>query len=140
MSMIPSHTHDAICPLCQLKLKQAHPYLQKWFLKIKSRHFDAHISWSYRDQADQEKAFSEGKTHAHYPNSPHNHLDQDGNPLSLALDLFQLSEQGKALWEQAFFRMIWDECVKDGDDMIWGGNFRSLGDLDHFQFNPNAKT
>lgn len=139
MSIFPSHTSDALCALCTEKLKQAHPYLKSWFPKVKSRHFDAHISWSYRDKEAQEQAFSEGKTHQHFPNSPHNQMDIDGNPRSLALDLFRLSDHG-AVWEAAFFRKIWDECVYDGDEMIWGGNFRSLGDSDHFQFNPNAKT
>ena len=128
------HKNGPNCPLCSEKLKQAHPYLQVWFSKrVAANDGAAHISWSYRDKENQEEAFSSGKSMLHYPHSPHNAVDGRGNPCAQALDLFWIDEDGRAVFPQLRYRALSAECEKAKDLIVWGGTFKSLGDLDHFQ-------
>jgi hypothetical protein len=128
------HTHDPVCPLCEDKLFTAHDYLKGWFRSLKSRYPNVHVSWAYRGQADQEEFFKEGKTRAHYPHSAHNKTDEAGKPCSLALDLFQIDEDGVARFSPLFYAKIADESEKDGALILWGGTFKNIGDRDHFQY------
>lgn len=132
MSLIPHHTSDLACALCELKLKDAHPDLVKWFQDLKSRHPDVHVSWSYRDQASQEKAFSDGATKLHYPLSAHNHSVQ-GEPQALALDIFQIDDSGRGKWDPVFCAKVNAENEAAAIPLKWGGLWKSLGDCDHFQ-------
>jgi len=134
------HARDAVCPSCEEKLKQACGYMVNWFHNTKKHFPSIHISCSFRNQQDQEQAYAEGKTHAQWPKSPHNRTNDDGVPCSYALDLFELSEGNVALFPPKLYCDLWDYCVKNGLEIIWGGKFRSLGDADHFQYNPLAKT
>lgn len=110
-------------------------YLARWFRKKKNQHISLHISWSYRGKEDQEKAFSEGKTRAHFPKSAHNRVNPSTlEPESAALDLFEITPEGKAIFSPTFYARLADEAKKDGDEIIWGGNFKSIGDSDHFQY------
>lgn len=142
MSAIPHHTSDPTCALCELKLTQAHPELGRWFRDVKSRHANIHISWSYRDQASQEQAFSDGASGLHYPKSAHNHTGVQGEPLSLALDVFQIDDLGRAKFDPIFCARINDENEKAGIQMLWGGTFKDLGDSGHFQLtdSPDHET
>ncbi len=127
------HTSDDVCPLCEHKLTEAHPYLVDWYRnKVKPKFKDAHISWSYRGEADQEQAYIDHKTKCHYPNSPHNHTEE-GKPLSLALDLFQIDENHQALFSPRFYFDINEMNVAESIPLKWGGTFKDLGDADHFQ-------
>lgn len=132
MNLIPHHTSEPTCALCEAKLSQAHPDLGKWFRDLKSRHPDVHVSWSFRDQSSQEQAFSEGKTRLHFPLSAHNHT-VEGEPLSLALDIFQIDDQGKGKWDPVFCAKVAQESLSLGYSLKWGGDWKSLGDNDHFQ-------
>jgi hypothetical protein len=121
------------CPNCEQKLTEADPALGVWFRKIKAEFPTAHISWSYRDRASQEQAFTEGKTKLHFPNSPHNFVGTDSKPCAKALDLFNLSEDGIATFPPPFYAKIWQRCCENKDPIKWGGTFKTLGDADHFQ-------
>lgn len=121
------HTSDAFCPSCEDKLKQAHGELITWFRWAKGKYPTLHISWSHRDQQAQEEAYAQGRSHAHFPASPHNKLP------SLALDIFQINDQGRAVWDSVFCAKLADETLKEKLPIIWGGHFKSLGDNDHFQ-------
>ncbi len=128
------HTNDGpACPLCEERLLQAHPDIADWFRNIvKPKHQDAHISWSFRGKEDQEKAFLDGKSKLHWPLSDHNKSDDQGNPCSLALDLFELDHNGQASWHWSFFRDIAGESLKNPVAVLWGGRWSKLGDFDHF--------
>ena len=122
------HQNDVnACPLCEQKLTIAHPYLVNWFRTKKQAYPTLHISWAYRDPADQELAFQDGKTQLHFPNSAHNKVP------SLALDLFSLTEDGIAAFPYPLYKKISDENKADRLSLIWGGDFKSIGDSDHFQ-------
>lgn len=132
MSAIPHHTSDPVCALCEIKLQAANPKLVDFAHAAKKIYPDLHISWSYRDQSSQEQAFSEGKTRLHYPKSAHNHV-VDGKPLSLAIDIFQIDDSGKPKWDPVFCAKLNDWQKSEGLDLKWGGEWKSLGDNDHFQ-------
>ena len=129
------HSNDVFpCPLCEEKLAEAHPLIAQWFReKVKPRHKDAHISWSYRDKTNQNQCYAEGKSKLPYPKSKHNKTDEKGIPCSQALDLFKLASNGMACWEWLYFKAIFDEVVLDNAPIIWGGIFKSISDHDHFE-------
>lgn len=126
------------CPSCEDKLKQAHPYLGDWFNTMKKRFTDIHISWSYRGEADQEDAFARGASRCHYPNSKHNATDEKGNPQALALDLFQQTA-GQYVLDKMFLAQLAAISIRENFDLVWGGNFPSLGDKDHFEFHQDKQ-
>lgn len=122
------------CPRCEDKLKDAHADLAEWFRdKVKPRYPQAHVSWSYRGQDDQERAFLDGKSKLHFPLSAHNKSDDQGHPCALALDLFQLSDDGVAVWPWKFFYAISVMASRDKAPIGWGGLWTHLGDADHFE-------
>lgn len=129
--MSAKHAIEGLCPSCAEKLAQAHPDLRVWFLDLKSRNPSVHVSWSYRDQDSQEQAFAEGRTQLHFPKSAHNQ-----NP-SLALDIFQLNDKGCAVFDPIFCAKVASEIRTSNLPMIWGGNFKSIGDNDHFQLHSD---
>lgn len=141
MSLIPHHTDDLVCALCELKLKEANPFLISWFHKRKETHPNMHVSWAYRGREDQEKAFQDGASLLHFPNSAHNHSFVDGKGQewrdSMALDIFQIKD-GKAVFDPIFCARLNDENEKAGIKMIWGGKFKKLGDSGHFQYDPSS--
>lgn len=126
------HTSDPVCPLCEEKLTTAHQTLQDWYRRHKVRNPNSHISWAWRGEADQNEFLKEGKTRCHYPNSPHNKF-QDGKPCSLALDLFQIDEDGNARFSPKWYAKVNAENESDKEPIIWGGQFKTIGDADHFQ-------
>lgn len=127
------HIEGATCPLCEDKLMGAHAYLQDWFRRKKTEYTNLHIAWAYRDFADQEQAFADKKSNAHWPLSPHNHTEQS-KPCSLALDLFLIDEDFEARFPILFYSKLNAENIANRDLVIWGGNFKHLKDDDHFEY------
>lgn len=124
--------NETECPRCEAFLKLAHPRIVEWFAAIKTTFSNAHIYCSFRNEFDQNKAFSEGLSRLKFPNSRHNHLEHN-LPASLALDLFQLTEQNTALFPYKFYKQIWDLTQTLKYPVRWGGNFKNLGDSNHFE-------
>ena len=126
------HTNaELFCPLCEEKLKQAHAELHRWFYDMKEKFPQLHISCSYRGEKEQNQAVSQGKSKAKYPASAHNKTNEKGEPEARALDVFELKD-GKACFDSDFYVKLWKNSKQDFC-MIWGGNFKSLGDANHFQ-------
>lgn len=129
-----SHVNEANCPSCAVKLTQAHDLLKQWFLTLVVPQFPGtHISWSYRDKDSQEQAFNAGRSKLHYPDSAHNKTDASGAPCSLALDLFELTDAGLAVFPVGLYADIAEASKKDWPNILWGGKWKHLGDFDHFQ-------
>ena len=126
------HTNEPVCPLCDFKLKTAHPYLGLWFRKLKARYPSAHISWAWRGQIDQDKFFDEGKTKVRFPHSKHNNM-KGSLPYSLALDLFQEDDDGNARFSPLWYAKVNAENEAEKEPIVWGGRFKHLGDGDHFE-------
>jgi hypothetical protein len=131
------HTDDPVCPLCEAKLQQAHSYLQGFFREKKKKYSNLHVSWSFRNKVEQEQAYLDGKTRAHFPKSPHNKM-KDGKPCAEALDLFQIDEDGVARFSPLFYVKLSHECEEDKLPIVWGGNFKKLHDYDHFELDKKA--
>lgn len=105
-----------------------------WFRETKARHGEMHCAWAYRDRADQELAFVQRKSNAHYPFGPHNRVNSiTQEPESKALDIFQIDPSGKAIFDPMFCAKINAENEAAGVPIQWGGKFTKLGDYDHFQ-------
>ena len=124
------HANYKTCPLCEEKLKLAHEDLGYWFHnRVKPYWPDAHISWSHRDKENQERAFKEGKTTLHFPDSLHNKLP------AMALDLFQINEKGLAVWDKMFFGGLARLIKNEGWQIRWGGDWETFKDYGHFEMN-----
>lgn len=123
------------CPSCEDKLAFAHDDLATWFReRVKTKYPDCHVSWSYRGNQDQEQAFLDGKSKLHFPLSAHNKSNDQGRPCALALDLFQLDDNGVGRWGWSYFRSIADDAKAHAVPIKWGGDFKTLGDADHFEW------
>lgn len=128
------HTDEIECPSCEEKLESAHPTMRVWFKSyVKTRFPDAHISWAFRGQENQQKEFMEGRSHLPWPRSKHNAVDKENKPESKALDLFKLSRDGKAEFPREWYLEIANECEARGDAIRCGAVFKTLKDYCHFE-------
>jgi hypothetical protein len=125
------------CSACAEKLSQCHSTLRLWHEIISDNFPDCHVAVGFRGQVDQEIAFQNHLTHAPFPKSKHNRMN--GNiPESWAIDIFQLSEEGVAVFNPLYFTKIWDfinniQTKAEDIELAWGGNFSNLKDLDHIE-------
>ena len=91
--------------------------------------FDLTITCGYRGKDEQEKAFKDGKSNAKFGKSKHNVLP------SKAVDIcpFPLIWDTKDIrWQEMALNAMW--CAgKLGIEIVWGGSFKSLKDLPHFE-------
>lgn len=120
------------CSRCETMLLTAHADLVGWYRKIKKKYVNVHISCSFRNQAEQNKSFAEGKSRLAWPSSKHNNME-DKKPCSKALDLFLLDEDGLARFPPLFYAKLNADNEKEDKHIIWGGKWKSLKDLDHFE-------
>jgi len=122
----------------QEKLLECEYRLQK-ILSDAIRVTDFTIVCGHRDEAEQNKAFAEGKSKLKYPKSKHNSTP------SLAVDIVPYRD-GKLLWDdrEAFVYLAGvmmgvaaNRCIK----LRWGGDFdmdddfkdQTFNDLPHFE-------
>jgi hypothetical protein len=129
---VSKHIAGPVCASCEEKLKLAKTELVEWFHDLKIRNPSCHVSWSYRDQASQEDAFATGHTRLHFPQSAHNKMPSE------ALDIFQINDQGQAIFDPIFCAKVAQEIRDAKLPIIWGGTFKSLGDNDHFQYHTDT--
>lgn len=133
------HAHGLECISCQIKLLQADPYLVNWFNSIVKIDFpDAHISWAFRGQKDQQQAFNTGKSKLPWPRSKHNFLDDLGKPRARALDLFRLLQNGRADFSVDWYLQIVRGCEERGDPIRCGARFVNFKDYCHFEMNKGS--
>lgn len=127
------HKEGPECERCEFELAQTHPAVADWFLWVKNLFPTVHISWSFRDREDQNNAYKNGLTRKMWPHSKHNFLDELLDPCSKALDIFELSADGRAKFEEAFYRKIFEATQKENFKIRWGGEFKLLKDFNHFE-------
>lgn len=126
------HQNGVTCERCSAKLLEACSEIAAFFYWVKANHPEAHISWTFRDQANQEQMFRSGKSKLHWPESKHNVM-VDGRASSEAIDLFFLTDDGQAVWPRIWFDQIHKEVLEANLSIFWGGQWEKLGDFDHFQ-------
>jgi len=125
------------CPLCSEKIAEGHPKLQDIWNKIKSAFPDCHISWCFRNEKDQNRFYEEGKTRCLWPHSKHNVM-KDDQPMSQAMDLFQISLATGAAWFlPEYYLKISDFLDSENLGIEWSGRWTQgkehFSELDHFQ-------
>lgn len=130
------HTHDLVCPGCQDRLTEAHPYMVDWFNCQKLSFPDLHTSWVFRDEASQNAAFDSGASKLRWPDSKHNKMI-DSKPYSEAIDIFQLSPTHGAIFDPGYCLKVREASVLGGFKLRWGGDFKEIGDQCHFELDNN---
>lgn len=132
--LVPVHGDGPSCQGCNDKLRDVHPALGEWFHRMKSKYVSIHIAWGFRNEAEQEKCFRDGASVLRWPASKHNHLGLDGKPQALALDVFQIDDDGVDRWSPAFYFKLSEEIQNEyGPKFIrWGGTFKKP-DKPHFE-------
>lgn len=121
------HVSGPSCAGCNERLVSGDPVIQHFFLAVKSEHNDIHCSWVHRDKSDQEAAFASGESKLHYPNSKHNLMPSE------AVDIFQIDDNGRAVFDGKFCAGINKRAEELGFKLRWGGSFHDLGDSGHFE-------
>jgi peptidoglycan L-alanyl-D-glutamate endopeptidase CwlK len=109
------------------RLAQAHPALQR-VMNAAIVDFDFMVLCGHRGEADQNKAYEDGKSKAKWGQSPHN------SEPSLAVDLAPYPIDWTNIAE--FRRMasvIQGHAMRMGVPLSWGGNWRRLKDYPHFE-------
>lgn len=95
------HTNSGWCLKCR-QIVQRYPglneFLWNWFEQLQVDHPDVHLSCAGRGKLDQEAAFVNGTSKAHFGQSSHN--------WNCAIDLFQLTDTGKAAWNKEWFNSV----------------------------------
>ena len=91
--------------------------------------FDLTITCGYRGEEEQEKAFKDGKSKAHYGQSKHNTFP------SKAVDIcpYPINWDKKDIrWQEMALNAMW--CAgKLGFEITWGGSFKSISDKPHLE-------
>lgn len=124
------------------KLSTCHPDLQVLFYEV-IKSFDCTILEGYRNEIDQEAAFSKGNTRLHYPHGKHN-----SNP-SMALDAtpypIDFNNEKLSIWFGGYVMGVAQRLKDEGKmthSLRWGGAWDGLGkmnragqlnDSDHFE-------
>lgn len=134
--MIRHEVDSPVCAECELKLIQAHPECAVFFHAVKAKYPHIHISWTFRDKPDQDRACAAGLSNTPWPTSYHNKTDKDSKPCSHAIDVFLITpEEPDGIFDRVlveFCREIYNEFKADFPWCTWGGNFKHP-DSDHFQ-------
>ena len=103
------------------RLSTCHIDLQVLFFEV-VRSFDCSVLEGYRNEEDQEKAFSKGNTQLHYPHGKHNHqpsMAVDVAPFPIAFDDIKRFYYF-AGWIQGIAKRLKDEG-KMTYSIRWGG-------------------
>lgn len=125
------------CSACNAKIDTCHNTLKIWWEILSDNFPDCHIAIGFRSEQDQEAAVHSHLTHAPWPKSKHNRME-NGKPSSWAIDVFRLDANGKAYFEPEYFEKIWKfidtiQIQVNDRELFWGGLFTNLKDSDHFE-------
>lgn len=139
--MAAHHKNGPWCELCEDKLLTLDPELQPAARHFKEAFPEGHLSWGYRNEEDQNRAFAEGKTRAKFPHSKHNRMRQDPatgvwEPAARAFDFFRIRPDGVAEWKVSFCQTVWKELEgKFPGKLEWAGNWPppNIKEYDHIQ-------
>lgn len=91
--------------------------------------YDFSVIWGHRGEKAQNKAFNEGNSKARWPMSKHN------TKPSKAFDVVPYPLGFKASDEEFYIMAlhIFAAAVRQGVKIKWGGHFKSIRDLAHFE-------
>lgn len=116
-------------------LEQAHDDIRYWFYRIQDAFPDVHTCRVWCGKEEQDRLVKEKASLLKWPYSKHNAM-KDGQPCSLAMDLFRLKEDGEADFRAGFYVQIANYLDDLGAPIAWGGSWKTFPDLDHFELKP----
>lgn len=119
------HQNSDKCERCDEFLKKVHPSLSDWFIALRMKNKEAHVSCGVRGKGEQEAAFRMGNSKARFGKSPHNYYP------ALAIDIFRLGPDNKAYWSLSWYREVIQPNLWEG--ISWGGNFERFLDMPHVE-------
>jgi len=120
------------------KLATCHPDLRRVVMHAAKTH-DFFVVCGWRGEKDQNLAYDQKRSQVRWPDGKHNRLDEDGVPLSDAVDLVPFDPlTGRTLWE---IGPHWGELAAGmfaaasicRVEIAWGGDWPQFKDLPHFQ-------
>jgi peptidoglycan L-alanyl-D-glutamate endopeptidase CwlK len=124
------------------RLSECDGLLQELFHRVIAREdlpFDLTIICGYRDQREQDAAFKAGNSKLRWPKSKHNRCP------SLAVDVapfiggkanhsdWALFHKLAPIVKNEWAKMLEDGTAPPGEDLVWGGDWKSLPDAAHWQ-------
>ena len=109
------------------RLSTAHPLLQRLFHEV-VKHRDCSVICGHRGQEDQETAFREGKSKAHWGQSKHNYVP------SLAVDVMPYPlDWGDIQRIKDFSHFVKGVAAAMDIKVQWGGEFKNFFDGPHWE-------
>ncbi len=110
--------------------EELHPLLQK-IVDAAIKETDFVILDAQRGRAEQERAFAEKKSRAHFGQSAHNYSP------AIAMDIVPYPVD----WSDTkrfrdLHAVIMRIAEEQGTPITWGGNFTSLVDMPHYELKP----
>ena len=111
------------------KLRTCHPELMNLFQWYRRQQFfEITIIWGFRNEEVQTDAFLSGNSTKEWPNSKHNIVDHEGNPLSDAVDFAPWIPGVGIPWKDTHaFAVIGGILLAGADllgyNMIYGGDW-----------------
>ena len=109
------------------RLSTAHTDLQALFNTV-IKYRDCSVLCGYRSRHDQNQLYQQGKSHAMYPQSKHNHYP------SLAVDVVPFPVDWKDINRFYHFAgFVFGIAAQMGIRMKWGGDFNGFFDGPHFE-------
>jgi hypothetical protein len=110
----PRHENNGNCAKCD-ELFNKYPSffkpLRDWFKALQAKHPEAHISCAGRGKKEQEEAYDNRRSRAHWGESAHNY--------NAALDLFEMQGKREDIYELAWFNSIVSPNIPDS--LNWYG-------------------
>ena len=96
------------------------------------QNYDFAVIWGYRNREEQERAFLSGNSKARFGQSRHNVMP------SRAFDVIPYPKGFKASDAEFYFlaTVIMAAAIRVNVQIKWGGHFRSIKDLAHFELDP----
>ena len=109
------------------RIATLHPDLQRLLEAVIGR-VDIIVLEGHRGREAQERAFREGKSRARWGQSKHNVMP------SRAVDIAPYPIDWNDLGRfREMARIVREEAARLGIKIIWGGDFKSLVDMPHFE-------
>jgi len=116
-----------------LRLLTCHKDLQTLFNEV-IKTYDCTITCGVRNRADQEKAFAQGNSKVHFPNSKHNTSPSraiDVVPYPVDWDDIERFKEMAVVVKDAAKRLKSEGKITH--DIEWGGDWKTFKDYPHWQ-------
>lgn len=112
-----------------VNLSTCHPDLQKLFNEVVKK-YDCSVLCGYRGRAEQNMAYSEGKSQVKFPKGKHNIVP------SMAADVVPYPIQWENIERFCHFAGYVQRVADDmGISVTWGGSWETFKDYPHWEIN-----